>query len=293
MNKLLLVVGLVSMVAWEPAGAAPYTVGSYSFLQETAPTSVVAAPGNELKNIMTFRSGFIPAGGGFDVNKGIGDQFIKNAPDYARRTHPRHVELGDPTNTTTLEMIKLSWSTPIISNQIGVHDLVVFENGDRFEPEGYAIAVKKVGATRFSAFHYRHASEYWPPPAGMATTTIRTFATTFDLGSMGFANGELLAEMMIMNLVSGARVVGADGQGRLLGPDGGGTGYVPTAGPLANYTYYGVNTSDPDITYVAGLYHGGLGVGALGGPLGDPAVPEPGSLALLAGGLAWLRRRRR
>ncbi|MGA9382735.1 MAG: PEP-CTERM sorting domain-containing protein [Phormidium sp.] len=175
-------------------------------------------------------------------------------------------------NNLTVSIIELGWGRGIsLANEDG-QDLVIYETGGSGEPEAFAVAIKKVGASDFTEYLYQVSTQNY-----QADPNTTHFATAIDLSSFGLNLGDEIESIRIKNLIPSDTVTG-DGQGFL------GGGNAPKVGPNSIKQNYELGKFDPDITFVAGLHQ-------------PKPVPEPaatlGLLALGAFGISSLGKRKR
>lgn len=288
-RALLLIIGLGCGLGGARAGV--FTVGGFTFDEALAPTSASVVQGP----VETDHSAFVP-GAGFDVNKGTGDMIRAFYGDTTVRRQPRHAILGQDGSSSVQDIIELTWGGTRISNGVAADDFVIYENGNVGKPEPFGVAIKVGGL--WSQYRYEFADTYTATPAAVPGWTIKVFATGFDMQSYnagGFVvgSGAQLEAIRIMNLVTADGVTSNTGQGFVRKRTGNVSPgiFSPKTGPLGSTTFFGPGQYDADITYVAGL---STLVGANGRT--PTTNPEPGTMALLAGGagvLAWRRRRAR
>lgn len=176
--------------------------------------------------------------------------------------------LGKDEDNLTESIIELGWGNGMsLANKDG-NDLVIYESGGSGEPEAFAVAVKKVGASAFTDYRYQPSSGSWES---------FSFATAIDLSSFGLNLGDEIESIRIRNLIASDGVKGQDGEGFLGGQ------YQPKVGPNGITQVYETGKFDPDITFVAGLHT-------------PKPVPEPaatlGLLVLGAFGISSLKKRK-
>ncbi|MFB2879866.1 hypothetical protein [Floridanema aerugineum] len=174
-------------------------------------------------------------------------------------------------DNSTLSIIELGWGSGMsLTNEDG-KDLVIYETGGFGEPEAFAVAVKKVGASDFTDYLYEFSSGFY-----QSDPYTTHFATAIDLSTFGLNLGDQIESIRIKNLILSDRVTG-DGQGFL------GGGNRPTMGPTYANQVYELGKFDPDITFVAALHR-------------PNPVPEPAAtlslLALGAFGISCLGKRK-
>lgn len=242
--------GTILFAIAQPATAATFSLGGYSWDAANSVTTGKIIQGQEQTS--AYAATFSP-----------------NEPSVSNTTIGRLLDSNTAPNNSysftlgkdgqTESIIELGWGKGMsLANKDG-DDLVIYESGNSGEPEGFAVAVKKVGTNVFTNYLYHFSSGYWDS---------YTFATALDFSIFGLNNGEKIEAIRIKNLIASDRVEGEDGQGFLGGTE------RPEIGLNGTDQYYSADKLDADITFVVGLH-------------APTAVPEPASgFVLLLFGVA-------
>lgn len=242
----------------ESAKAATFSVGGYTWDAANSVTTGKIIQGKEQTEsfITPFLSG----------EPSVRDRTIGKLFDSKNSKSSESFDIGDNSNVSIIE---LGWGDGMsLANEVG-NDLLIYETGGSNEPEAFAVAVKKLGASDFTDYLYQFSSGYYE---------FNAFATAIDLSKFGLNLGDEIESIRIKNLISSDTVTGSDGQGFL------GGGNQPKVWPNGVDVYYTSNKFDPDITFVVGSH-------------APKPVPEPtatlGLLALGAFGISSLGKQKR
>ncbi len=265
-------VALLTLVGSQPGSAQTYSVGGYTWDVANGIKQVLPYDPPQLNRFNIFDSQFL-IDTDFDRTRTFGWLMTGMSPTG----NPRFVELGDSVIRKT---IYVDWQGMRLPNRPG-EDFVVYEVGSALAPEAFMVAVRKKGETQFSSWRYEFANSFSP--------SYLVFATAFNLDDFGLADGESIDAILVANLISVDRVDSSSGQGNVI--LGGGSGFVPVQGPLADAPNqpYPTGRFDADIVYI-GVLHNILppgfrvsGVVTLGDFAGD-VTQVPVSIELRRGG---------
>jgi len=236
-SRWMTVFALVALVALQPVFAQTYSVGGYTWNASNGAKRALPFDPPQVTQFSFGDSEFL-RDTDFDRTKTIGWLITGSNPTG----NPRYVQLGD---SITRKIILVDWEGMRLPNLPG-EDLVVYEVGSIYAPEGFMVAVRKKGSTTFSPWRYEFADTY--------TMSYLVFATAFNLDDFGIAEGESIDAILIANLIEVDRVNNPSGQGNVI--LGGGSGFVPLQGPLSDTPNQPYQTTryDADIVYVGVLH---------------------------------------
>lgn len=136
--------------------------------------------------------------------------------------------------------ISFSWTGDIGIRNLAGDDFVVYESGTSGSPEGYMVRAFVEGGPGYTRWYHEPFDQF---AAYGGVGTDGTFATAFDLTSLGVANGERVTEIQVANLRSTDLIDSATTTGFVF-PEGAGADGGDTAQPYAG------TSLDPDILYV-------------------------------------------
>ncbi|MBD2103720.1 hypothetical protein [Leptolyngbya sp. FACHB-261] len=142
-------------------------------------------------------------------------------------------------------ILQSSWGGRNLRNRPG-DDFVIYESGDRGNPEAFAVSVRRTGETGFTRYRYEFADSFQALEGNAGV-----FATAFDLSSFGIEPGSAIDAIRIQTLLSTSRVSEA-GQGIVRV-----NGSPLSTGPLGPGTFAPspfTGDFDPDITYITALH---------------------------------------
>ena len=283
------------------AHAVSFTFASFTWDQDETPDTAALLGNGQILGGATFSANF--------PNTSVGDVGFPDVPAGAANhaaspfntslTTARITGIATTANTSralnlprlnngsvTRHGVQLGWvGAGSIANGTD-DDLVFYESASSgAAPENPMLRVRLAGTSTYSDWYY------FAPDAFQlyhGNLTEGAFATGVDLSDLGLANGALIDQIQLANLVSADRISGSvthssGGQDFGVGQVvfDGSTTIKPDAGAFASFRNdgYGTSTLDPDVLYLADLQ--------------AQVIPEPGSVALAAFALAAMSRIRR